>query len=209
MGTKKFEGLAKSRYEDIRPSIRTGDLFFASGNYLVSRMIRKFSDSAFSHVGFVFTWNSRVLLLESVEDDGVRMVPLSQYVSDYENSGKGYDGRLFLARHSAKLDAAKTSAMLGAAADALNRKYDKDEIAAIHARVTMGVGRHSDNDAYICSEFVDVCFRQVGVTFPRDPKGFIFPEHIAADPNVSPLAEIQPDPAAEPASPFPYSPDFG
>jgi hypothetical protein len=190
MGTKKFENLERRRYTDARQDIKTGDLFFASGNYPISRMIETFSDSIFSHVGFVFTWNSRVLLLESVEDDGVHAVPLSQYINDYENSGTPYNGRLFLGRYNAAIDQPKTTQMLGKAADLLNRKYDKEEIAQILARVTIGLGRHSDNNAYICSEYVDVCFQKIGINFPRDPKGFIFPEHIAADVNVTPLWEL-------------------
>ena len=167
MGTKKFEGVERKAYLQIRDSIQTGDIFFASGNYPISRIIEHFSDSMFSHVGFVFTWNERVLLLESVEDDGVRMVPLSHYLSDYENSGEPYNGRLFLGRYN-----------------------DKDEISKIIARITIGLGKHGDNDAYICSEFVDICFREIGIVFPRDSRGFIFPEHIAADTNVQPLYEI-------------------
>ena len=190
MGTKKFDRLDRKRYNDIRQDICTGDIFLAAGNYAISRMIAHFSDSIFSHVGFVFTWNSRVLVLESVEDDGVRAVPLSQYVFNYENSGEPYKGRLFLARHNTPLDTEKVNSMLGKAADTLNKKYDKDEIARILARVTIGLGKHSDNDAYICSEFVDVCFKEIGITFSRDSKGFIFPEHIAADVNVSPKFEI-------------------
>ncbi|MGZ0019107.1 YiiX/YebB-like N1pC/P60 family cysteine hydrolase [Nitrosomonas sp. wSCUT-2] len=190
MGTKKFEGLERKAYLQIRNSIQTGDIFFASGNYPVSRIIEHFSDSMFSHVGFVFTWNERVLLLESVEDDGVRMVPLSHYLSDYENSGEPYNGRLFLGRYNAAFDAANINRMLGKAADTLNKKYDKDEISKIIARITIGLGKHGDNDAYICSEFVDICFREIGIVFPRDSRGFIFPEHIAADANVQPLYEI-------------------
>jgi len=190
MGTKKFENLTRRRYADARQDIKTGDLFFASGNYPVSRIIETFSDSIFSHVGFVLTWNSRVLVLESVEDDGVRAAPLSHYINNYENSGSPYNGRLFLARYNLALDQPGLMHMLGEAADLLNRKYDMEEIAQILARITIGLGKHSDNNTYICSEFVDVCFRDIGINFPRDPKGFIFPEHIAADTNVTPLWEL-------------------
>ncbi|MBI3284419.1 MAG: hypothetical protein HYZ65_06135 [Burkholderiales bacterium] len=190
MGTKKFENVKKRAYQDVRPEIRTGDIFFASGNYAFSKMIKHFSDSMLSHVGFVFTWNARVLLLESVEDDGVRAVPLSRYVNDYNNSGEPYNGRLFLGRYNDELNMGKVSQMLGKAADILNRKYDVDEITEMLARVTLGLGVHKDDDAYLCSEFVDVCFKEIGIHFPRDDKGFIFPEHIAADGKVDPLFEI-------------------
>lgn len=80
--------------------------------------------------------------------------------------------------------------MLGKAADTLNKKYDKDEITKIIARITIGLGKHGDNDAYICSEFDDNCFREIGIVFPRDSRGFIFPEHIAADASLEALFEI-------------------
>jgi len=190
MAIRHFDGIARRAYQEIRSEIRTGDLLLASGNYPVSHIIRHFSDSMFSHVGFVFPWNNRILLLESVEDDGVRAVPLSQYVEDYECCGKGYDGRLFMARHKAPISNEASERILSKAADELNRKYDKEEIGRILARVTLGLGHHGDNRAYICSEFVDVCFQAAGIIFPRDDRGFIFPEHIAADTNVTPLWEI-------------------
>ena len=193
MGTAKFEGLGLSRYEDIRAELRTGDLLFCCGNYAISRIIEHFSDSMFSHVGLLFCWNSRVLVFESVEDDGVRLVPLSHYVRDYENSGAAYDGRLFVGRHEEPLEPGRLDAMLGRAADELNRKYDKEEMLEILARITIGLGRHEDDDTYICSEFVERCFREVGIRFDRDAQDYIFPEHIAADPNVQALWEIEPE----------------
>lgn len=190
MATEKFDGLAKHSYSTIRDRIKTGDILLCSGEYPLSRLIRKFSDSLFSHVGFVFNWNKRILVFESVEDDGVRTVPLSRYVCDYENSGRPYHGRLFLARHSQALDEGKISRMLGRAADLLNRRYDIDALGRIFLRVTTGIGKHKADDEYLCSEFVDECFREIGVTFQRDEKGFIYPEHIAADPDVEPLFEF-------------------
>ena len=61
--------------------------------------------------------------------------------------------------------------MLGQAADLLNRRYNTEELAAILARVTLGIGHHKDNNAYICSEFVDLCFKAVGITKSDEPEG--------------------------------------
>ena len=209
MGTRKFEGLVKRQYEDVRDTLRTGDLFFAAGNYPLSRMIEHFSGSMFSHVGLLFTWKGRVLLLESVEDDGVRIIPISQYVHDYEGTACGYDGRLFVGRYTGKLNQGKLDALLGAAVDVLNRKYDRDEIGAILARITLGVGHHTDNNAYICSEFVDLCFQAIGIRFEREASGFIFPEHIAADGKVAPVCEIAADePCERVAAAPPFAPSI-
>jgi hypothetical protein len=89
-------------------------------------------------------------------------------VSDFENSKKPYNGRLFLARHNEKIDDHRAKKMFGRAADLLNRKYDKDEIAKIAFRIVTGIGKHTTDNEYICSKFVDECFEAIGIEFIRD-----------------------------------------
>ena len=196
MGTNKFSQVNQISYDQAISEINTGDILLCSGRYLVSELIKKVSDSVFSHVALLFYWNERVLVLESVEDDGVRIVPLSHYIKNYENSQEKYNGTLYIARHeelaNPQFDKEKIKKMLGKAVDLLNRSYDKDEIAKIVSRIGLGIGRHKDDDEYICSEFVDECFKQLEIVFQRDSEGFIYPEHIAADLNVTPLFEITP-----------------
>ena len=64
--------------------------------------------------------------------------------------------------------------MFGKAVDLLNRNYDKDEIAKIVARIGLGIGRHRNDKEYICSEFVDECFKELEIKLSRDRAGFIF-----------------------------------
>jgi hypothetical protein len=196
MGTSKFNGVNRISYEQAKKEIKTGDILFCSGRYLVSELIKKVSDSIFSHVALLFYWDERIIVLESVENDGVRAVPLSHYLYNYENSKEKYNGEIYVARHevldSPDFDKEKIKRMLGKAVDLLNRNYDKDEIAKIVSRIGLGIGRHRDDDEYICSEFVDECFKQLEIELSRDSRGFIFPEHIAADPNIKPLFEISP-----------------
>lgn len=196
MGTAKFNEINEITYQQVKGEIKTGDILLCSGRYLVSELIKKASDSIFSHVALLFYWNDRVIVLESVEDDGVRAVPLSHYLYNYENNGKIYNGELYIARHevinSPNFDEEKLKRMFGKAVDLLNRNYDKDEIAQIVARIGLGIGRHKDDDEYICSEFVDECFKELEIELFRDQKGFILPEHIAADPNIKPLYRISP-----------------
>jgi hypothetical protein len=196
MGTSKFSGINQKAYEQAKNNIKTGDILFCSGRYIVSEMIKKISNSLFSHVALLIYWNEHILVLESVEDDGIRLVPLSHYLYNYENSKEKYNGEMYIARHevvgSPDFNKEKIKTMCGKAIDLLNRNYDKDEIAKIIARIGLGIGRHNDDYEYMCSEFVDECFKQMEIELSRDPKGFIFPEHIAADPNVKPLFEISP-----------------
>ncbi|MCU7767014.1 YiiX/YebB-like N1pC/P60 family cysteine hydrolase [Priestia megaterium] len=194
MGTNKFNGIQKVSYQQAITQIKTGDILLCSGQYLVSELIKKFSDSIFSHVALLIYWNDHLLVLESVEDDGVRIVPLSHYISNYENSGSKYKGELYIAHHQliddVNFDKEKTKKMFNKAISLLNCNYDKDEVAQIIARIALNIGRHKDNDKYICSEFVETCFNEMEIKFSKDEKGFIFPEHIAADSNVKPLFEI-------------------
>jgi len=196
MGTDKFNGIKKYSYEQAKNQIKTGDILFCSGRYLVSEIIKKLSNSEFSHIALLVDWDEHVLVLESVEDDGIRVVPLSHYLHNYENSKEKYNGEMYVARHevvdSPDFEQGKIKAMCGKAIDLLNRNYDKDEIVKIVARISLGIGRHSDDFEYMCSEFVDECFKELGIELLRDPMGFIFPEHIAADPNVRPLFEVTP-----------------
>jgi hypothetical protein len=194
LGTAKFNNVRKVSYSKAREYLRTGDILFCSGDHIVSKLIRKFSNSSISHVGFILKWNNRILLFESVEDDGVRVVPFSQYINNYENSNKPYDGKLYLGRHKALHSPTFRNEdlrrMFGKAADLLNSKYDKNEVTKIISRIALGISKHEDDEQYICSEFVDTCFKHIGINFERDETGFILPEHIARDNSIKPLFEV-------------------
>jgi len=177
-------------YADVRKKLQSGDLLFASGDYLVSRAIEKVTGSPWSHVGIVFRLDSidRVLLLESVEDMGVRFAPLSKYLSDYEN-GKHYKGQVALA-HCTDVVPATVSALATFGIDELTQPYDKDEIAKILARITLGIGKKEKDREYICSELVYECFSRAGKEFAYNPKGFISPEDIWIDGKLSLVGRI-------------------
>ncbi|MBP8541768.1 MULTISPECIES: YiiX/YebB-like N1pC/P60 family cysteine hydrolase [Citrobacter] len=178
-------------YATLRETLKSGDLFFASGDYLVSKAIEKVTDSPWSHVGIVFVLPQidRVLLLESVEDMGVRLAPLSKYLSDYDDIGKPYKGRAVLARY----DTLAKSAVEQIAAFGLNeltRPYDKEEIARILARIALGKGKAKKDREYICSELVYACFNNAGVNIAYNPKGFISPEDVWQDSHISLINRI-------------------
>lgn len=140
----------------MRDTFASGDLLFASGDYLVPRTIQKFSGSPRSHVGIVFRLDSidRVLLLESVEDIGVRFIPLSKYLTDYEHE-KPYRGRVILARCEG-VDAEIVSGLAGFGIDEVNRPYRHDEVAEIMARIALGIGKKERDTRYVCSELVSM-----------------------------------------------------
>ncbi|WLR61045.1 YiiX/YebB-like N1pC/P60 family cysteine hydrolase [Guptibacillus hwajinpoensis] len=194
MSANRYVNLTVKNYLSARNDIQTGDLLLCSGSYPVSKIIQNVSKSQFSHVALLFRWMDRIMMLESVESYGVRIVPLSHYFQDYRNSGHPYKGKLYLARHSLtkNLDESRRNAMLRRGADLTGKLYDIEEILKILASVVIGDLESIPNDKYICSEFIQECFQKAGISFSDDGRGFIYPEHIASDPAVQPLYKLIP-----------------
>jgi hypothetical protein len=187
------EAIPLGDYGRVRHELRSGDLLFASGRYRFSQLIQAVTGSAWSHVGIVFRLPEvdRVLVLESVEDFGVRFVPLSKYLTDYDNAGNPYDGHLAVARpRGVSGETVKALARFGT--DQLARPYDKDVVAEIATRIALGIGpQNGERRAYVCSELVQACFAHAGVEFAGGPTGFVSPGDIWADDRVELLARIR------------------
>lgn len=195
-----FPDLPQRPYDEIRGALRSGDILLASGDYAFSKLIRKASGSCWSHVAFVMRLDpiDRVMVLESVEGKGVRTIPLSGYVQNFEGTGVGYRGRLAVARHrrfalSASPERMRDMAQF--AVDRFARPYDDEEIARIAARIVgASLGFSAEemprDEAYICSEYVYECYARLGLAIAHDPRGFIAPADFARDPDIEILCEI-------------------
>ncbi|HQO21231.1 MAG TPA: YiiX/YebB-like N1pC/P60 family cysteine hydrolase [Acidobacteriota bacterium] len=178
-------------YSGIRKELQTGDLLFASGNYVISKLIRKFTKSPWSHVGIIFPVKSPggALLLESVEDRGVNFLPIGRYLNDYHR-GRPYNGPLVIARvRDLKNKNYKELANFGIRE--LARPYDRDEIAKIVARIIADRGKKKRDNEYICSELVYEAFLRAGIEFSYDKRGFISPENIWRDPRVEIVGRVR------------------
>lgn len=204
MPAKGFPRRPADDYDAIRPHLRTGDLLFCSGSVWMSEMIQTATGSAWSHVGFVWHLKpiDRVMVLESVESQGVRTVPLSKYLRDYDNRGHPYPGGVVVARHT-KFPGEQAETVLRKfgqhSVDRFGYPYDRDEIAKITARIagsflpfTKTKKRELKRDKeFICSEYVWECYRAIGIEIAHDDLGFIAPVHFARDPNVKLIAVLR------------------
>lgn len=198
----KFPNLKKKAYADIRQELESGDILLASGKYVFSKLIQKATDSCWSHVAFVMRLDEieRVMVLESIEGKGVRTIPLSEYVTNFEGSGKGYNGRLAIARHSEfkdKITPARKKAFAQFAVDRFAYPYDEEEIARITMRIVASKlgfkGKEMKrNEEYICSEYVYECYRKLGIIIQQGNSGFIAPGDFAADNKVTLKFEVVP-----------------
>lgn len=190
-----FPSLENKHYREIHNQIRSGDILFCSGNSIFSTLIKKATRSIWSHVAFILRVDAidRIIVLESVESIGVRAVPLSHYVCNYNASGKGYDGTLMLARHEDVSDN-KIATLSTLAVDYLGYPYDKEEIIHIAARIglaNLGATEFTPDPAtqkaFICSEYAQLCFNSIGIHINYNQLGFISPADFANHPKIHPL----------------------
>lgn len=184
------------KYADFRHQIRSGDILLCSGTAAFSKLIQHATGSIWSHVGVLMRLDEidRIVVLESVEDVGVRAVPLSHYVSNYDSKGTQYPGKLVIARHrSVNPDLIPKFAQTGV--DLLGYPYDKEEIAKIAYRLIMQVSPNKSAEkvecgtSFICSEYAFECFKSFGIAIQHSGD-FVTPNDFAVDPAVSLLCQL-------------------
>ncbi len=172
-------------YEEIRGSLRTGDIVFCSGTYFFSKAIRLFTKSVWSHVGIIYRddFLDRIFILESETLIGVRLAPLSKYLKDYHGRRRPYRGRMFVARLEPDVAEEVQKKAISYGMDQLTKPYDNWEILRIAFRIAFGIGRKSRDRKYICSELVYEAFHKAGVEFSYHNRS-ISPDDLWKDPRV-------------------------
>jgi hypothetical protein len=184
-------------YSEARKLIRTGDLLFCSGDGTFSRLIKAFTNSIWTHVGFIWRptdlQEARCLVMESVEGIGVRMVPLSSYANNYNGSGDRYNGVVMIARHE-DFRPEMIHGLTGKAIDLLGHPYDQAEIVRISLKIATfnALKRYElpdDNSKYICSEYAGECFDECGITF-NSSCGYRTPADMATTEKVRSICTI-------------------
>lgn len=182
-----------AKYHQLHSIIQDGDILMYSGEDDISKIIRKVTQSMWSHVGILFRiapWD-RIMLLESVESRGVQLIPLSRYIQNIEREEEEEEffARLVIARHK-HLRQERLPELINHGIDLITRPYDLAEIHRIFERLQTGEGKLERDRAYMCSELVYECYLKAGITLNHHPFGFITPEDIWLDEHVEGIAEI-------------------
>lgn len=190
-----LNSIPQIKYPLLRDTIEAGDLLFYSGDDDISMLIREVTQSIWSHIGIIFKIDNldRILLLESVESFGVRLIPISRYIKgveeDMEQNDAKPNARLVIARHK-QLTKDQIRPLINFGLDQIAQPYDLEEIRRIMQRIRTGEGKAIRDRAYMCSELVFECFDAVGIEIPYNHLGFISPQDIWANEHIEPIAEI-------------------
>lgn len=70
--------MEKVLYQAYKSNIKNGDLLAFRGKGLKAYLIRTFTRSEYSHVGIAYNPAGRVLMLDTIQNTGVRLSPVSQ-----------------------------------------------------------------------------------------------------------------------------------
>ena len=184
--TKKQLGkLQVIKYDFIRDELATGYIFFASGSYRFSRIIQRLTKSVWSHVGIIYrdVELKRIMVLEAEPSVGIRLIPLSKYLKDYQGTRKAYRGQVVIAKLNFDLPHENMNNAISFGLDELTRPYDNWEIIRIFLRIIFKIGKRERNRNYICSELVRDAFAKAGVIFRRFDT-YISPQEIWKDKRV-------------------------
>lgn len=194
-----IQSIASMPYGSVRSLVRTGDLLLCSGAEPLSRIIQTTTRSPYSHVAMVVRMLSidRVLLLEAEWPYGVRAVPMSSYLSDWNGTGKAYPGHLLVARH-AGLDPGDENAsgmFLSELVDNLGRRYSLKRALRMGLREIVALAGLRFRElqmkkATVCSEYIFQAYSRLGIHLPWNPKGYILPMDIAAHEEISLVCRI-------------------
>ncbi len=181
----------RRNYEALRDDLQTGDLIFLSGNHWLSNLIRQRSKGAWSHVGIVVRIEeiNRVFLVESIIEVGVRMIPMSFVVKDYDGHKNPYNGRVAWARIN-DLPSDKALTIKEFVLDNLSKQYDRKEYWRVLWRTIAGKEKIFHDDKYSCAEYVYEAFKRAGIYLKYDRGDFISPVGIWKNENIEMMGMI-------------------
>ena len=204
VSTEQFKAMETTPYSQARPELRTGDIVLFHSTALGSLATEIGTHSLWSHAALVWRLADvdRVLLLESMDTVGVRVMPMSTRIDGCAAAPTPYHGSLLVLRHPdlpEQIDPQKVRAMTQFALDRVGYPYSFSELHQIALRIVLGMagkvlkGRLEPKNQFICSEYVAKCLEDIGVEIAPNIEGFIAPADLAADAKVIGLFSLKPD----------------
>ena len=202
--TEQFKAMDTTAYSQARSQLRTGDVVLFHSTALGSLATELGTHSLWSHAAMVWRLPDvdRVLLLESMDTVGVRVMPMSTRIDGCAAAPTPYHGGLLVLRHPdlpEQIDPKKLRAMTQFALDRVGFPYSFSELHQIALRIALGIvgkilkGRLEPKNQFICSEYVAKCLEVIGVEIAPNIEGFIAPADLANDVKVTAVFSLKPD----------------
>ena len=168
------------KYESVREEIRDGDVLLYKGKGFISRLVRLFTKSAYSHAGLAVKWNDRLMVMEAVAK-GVIITPLSRSVGHYKGDVDWYQSREPIIDNDRRK-------MIVVAQKELGKSFTKCGLLLVGAYIVIGK-KFDENDTFVrskkffCSFYVAATYNAAGLDLKQDTADrFTTPDDIARSP---------------------------
>lgn len=168
--------------------LQNGDLFFCSGNKYMSRVIKGFTRSIWSHCGIVWIPCDvdEPLFIEASKGQGVRTVCAAKYTTPV--NGVLYDGPVVIARYIS-MSPYEAVEVIRYALSMLTESYNSKDIIRIGWQILFSRHRHPKASSWICSDLVSASLGVIGRGIRTNHK-YVTPADLWESPAIRMLGRI-------------------
>ena len=178
-----------SRYEEVRPQIKNGDVIMYEGKSMVPKLVSWFTRSPYSHAGIAVWWNERLMVMEATMR-GVMVMPLSRsilrhkgkaewFISKQEISDEDRLRMVIFAQEELGKSFARWKAVLFGLKILLNRNLSKKDQLRMENKL-------------FCSQYVAQIYNSIGLDLKKNREDrFMSPGDIARSPLMEKRGEFK------------------
>jgi hypothetical protein len=178
-----------SRYEEVRPQIKNGDVIMYEGKSMVPKLVSWFTRSPYSHAGIAVWWNERLMVMEATMR-GVMVMPLSRsilrhkgkvewFTSKQEISDEDRLRMVIFAQEELGKSFARWKAVLFGLKILLNRNLSKKDQLRMENKL-------------FCSQYVAQIYNSIGLDLKKNREDrFMSPGDIARSPLMEKRGEFK------------------
>ncbi len=180
---------ADARYDDVRNSIKNGDVLLYRGRSLYSLLIMFITRSFYSHAGLAVWWNERLMVMEAV-GKGVIITPLSSSVDKY-------DGRVDLFKPREEIPDDERLTLIEFAQEELGKEYARWKAIVLGIRLLFQWNIEKRDELrrerkLFCSYYVAQAYNAINRDLKKGVSDrFMTPGDIANSPLLQPVATLR------------------
>jgi hypothetical protein len=169
-----------------------GDVLMYRGKSLISRLIRRFTRSKYSHAGLAVWWNQRLMVMEAV-GRGVIVTSLSANVAHY-------DGRVEWFTSTQEIPEADRTRLVQFAQQELGKDYDSWKLILFGLFILLGKNVETRDklrreQKLFCSYYVAQAYNSIGRDLKKNLSDrFMTPDDIASSMMLKRVAVLRKDP---------------